>query len=171
MNTPMEEVFPTIYSVPFFNEECFLDYTTGIIGAHIADGERAARLLSRTQAREFRETGSTSERRPADAPARLVHDYCLMRVWLSAAFGRGAGRCGCDTHRTQTFRLDQPQSLYPICRKTMASQKAKLACVDAHELDPTVALPPSVHIRNPHDRPSILRVPVGQLEANVNGVR
>ena len=47
-DTPMEEVFPTIYSVPFFNEQCFLDYTTGVVGAHIPDGERAEkiRLLS-----------------------------------------------------------------------------------------------------------------------------
>jgi hypothetical protein len=40
----MEEIFPTIYSVPFFNEQCFLDYTTGVFGAHISQTrERAAR--------------------------------------------------------------------------------------------------------------------------------
>ena len=93
----MEEIFPTIYSVPFFNEQCFLDYTTGVFGAHISQTrERAARLLSRTQAREFRQTGSTSERRAADGPLRIRHDYCLIRVWLSAASGRGGGHCGCD---------------------------------------------------------------------------
>jgi hypothetical protein len=52
----------------------------------------------------------------------------------------------------------------------MAAQKAKLAMVDANELDPSVALPRSIHIRNPQDRPSILCVPIGQFEANVNRV-
>jgi len=37
--------------------------------------------------------------------------------------------------------------------------------VDASELDPSVALTRSLHIRNPQDRPSILCVPIGQLEA------
>ena len=55
-------------------------------------------------------------------------------------------------------------------RNVIASQKAKLALVDANELDPTVALPRSLHIPNPQDRPSILCVPIGQLEANVNRV-
>ena len=163
-DTPMEDVFPTIYSVPFYDEECFLDYTTGVVGAHIPDGERAARLLSRTQAREFRQTGSTSERRAADAPNRIKHNYCTVRVWLSADVGRTHGQCGCDTHR-RVQKGDRPKN-----RREMDSQKAKLALVDANELDPTVALPRTLHILNPQDRPSILCVPIGQLEANVNRV-
>ena len=171
MNTPMEEVFPTIYSVPFFNEECFLDYTTGIVGARIADGERAARLLSRAQSRELRETGSTSERLTADEPRRITHAWCIIRVWLFNDVGRYSGQCGCDTHRVKTVRTAAGcKNVEPIGKKTMASQKAKLAMVDAHELDPTIALPRSLHISNPQDRPSILCVPYGQLEANVNRV-
>ena len=54
--------------------------------------------------------------------------------------------------------------------RLIASQKAKLALVDANELDPTVALPRAIHILNPQNRPSILCVPIGQLEANVNRV-
>ena len=160
----MEDVFPTIYSVPFYDEECFLDYTTGVLGAHIPDGERAARLLSRTQAREFRQTGGTSECRAADAPNRIRHNYCLVRVWLSADVGHFSGQCSCDTHRiTSEQRPTMPPRL-------IASQKAKLALVDANELDPTVALPRAIHILNPQNRPSILCVPIGQLEANVNRV-
>ena len=163
-DTPMEDVFPTIYSVPFYDEECFLDYTTGIVGAHIPDGERAARLLSRTQAREFRQTGGTSEHRAAGAPRRINHNYCLVRVWLYPNTGQFSGQCSCDTHRpTSEQRPTMPPRL-------IASQKAKLALVDANELDPTVALPRTIHILNPQNRPSILCVPIGQLEANVNRV-
>ena len=162
----MEDVFPTIYSVPFYDEECFLDYTTGVAGAHIPDGERAARLLSRKQSREYRETGSTSEHRPHGSREgmRIKHKYCLVRVWLSNGHGTHSDQCSCDTHRR--VQLD-PR---PIRLETMTSQKAKLALVDANELDPTVALPRSLHILNPHDRPSRLCVPIGQLEANVNRV-
>ena len=163
-DTPMEDVFPTIYSVPFYDEECFLDYTTGVVGAHIPDGERAARLLSRTQAREFRQTGGTSEHRAAGAPRRINHNYCLVRVWLYPNTGQFSGQCSCDTHRpTSEQRPTMPPRL-------IASQKAKLALVDANELDPTVALPRTIHILNPQNRPSILCVPIGQLEANVNRV-